>query len=80
MKIKHLLLYISGGLCLSCQNYFELEYPVNPPVSTVEDLERAAAGAYYYMSGLSGNVGVPDNLTVYVACTSDEVRSVEGGG
>lgn len=79
MKIKHLLLYISGGLCLSCQNYFELEYPVNPPVSTVEDLERAAAGAYYYMSGLSGNVGVPDNLTVYVACTSDEVRSVEGG-
>lgn len=80
MKTKYLsLLFISGLLCSSCQNYFDLDYPIDPPVSTIEDLERAAAGAYYYMSGLSGNVGVPDNLAVYAACVSDEVRSVNGG-
>lgn len=79
MKSEYIKLLIISLFATSCSNYFDLEYPINPPVNTVVDLERAAAGAYYYMSGLSGNVGVPDNLAAYSACVSDEVRSVDGG-
>ncbi|MDR2913890.1 MAG: RagB/SusD family nutrient uptake outer membrane protein [Tannerella sp.] len=79
--MKKIAIFIIGisFLFTGCNDFFELDYPITPPVTTVEDLERATAGAYYYMSGLSGNVGVPDNLTVYASCVSDEVRAVPGG-
>lgn len=77
---KIIILLITVSLFISgCGDFFELDYPNNPPVTTVEDLERAAAGGYYLMSGLSGNIGVPDNLVVYASCVSDEVRAVENG-
>lgn len=73
--MKKSILFLVSLLLLgtSCgDDFFELKREVNPPILTVSDMERAVAGAYYAMTGNSGNQSNFDVITVMGAAISDE--------
>lgn len=84
MKNKFIIPIATAALFMTgCNNYFDLNYPVNPAIVTVESLERATTGTYYMLAGLNrpgGVGGVPDNLVAYSSTVGDESVAVTGGG
>jgi starch-binding outer membrane protein, SusD/RagB family len=79
--LKHLLACIAITLLAACSDdFFEFKSEINPPVTTVADMERAVAGAYYAMTGNQGNESNFDVLAVVAASISDESRFITEAG
>ncbi len=85
MKTSHtfpILLLLLACLTAGCndEKFFEQQAPPQPPIQTVADLERAVAGAYYALTGSSGNQSNFDAHVVYAAAAGDESRFLTLGG
>lgn len=83
--MKNIFNYILGCLALvvfaGCSDdFFEFKNEINPPVTTVADMERAVAGAYYAMTGNAGNESNFDVVALIASSISDEARFITEAG
>ncbi len=82
MKKISILLFSLAALLGGCNDddFYELKQGPNPLIIDVADMERATAGAYYALTGNSGNQSNFDALTVAAASISDEARFIPQAG
>lgn len=80
-KIYILLASFMAMTFSSCDdNFFDLEFPPQPLIISVSNLDQAVGGVYYAMMANEGQLSNFDNLAVYAAAVGDEAAFISTAG
>jgi starch-binding outer membrane protein, SusD/RagB family len=80
-KIYYLLLLLIAVSNSSCDDkFFDLEFPPQPLIISVTNLDQAVGGVYYGMMANEGQLSNFDNLAVYAASVGDEGAFISKAG
>lgn len=79
--IYYLMLLIIAINFSSCSNkFFDLEFPPQPLIISIDNLNQAVGGVYYAMMANDGSLSTFDNLAVYAAAVGDESAFISKAG
>ncbi|NEW85598.1 MAG: RagB/SusD family nutrient uptake outer membrane protein, partial [Mariniphaga sp.] len=81
-KIYYFMMLIIAVNHTACKNdeFFKLEFPPQPLIISVDNLDQAVGGVYYAMMANEGQLSTFDNLAVYAAAVSDEGAFISTAG
>lgn len=80
-KIYYFILTIIAINFSSCDDkFFDLEFPPQPLIISVTNLDQAVGGVYYAMIANEGQLSNFDNLAVYAAAVGDESAFISKAG
>ena len=81
-KIYYFLLLIIAVNLSACKNdeFFKLEFPPQPLIISIDNLDQAVGGVYYAMMANEGQLSTFDNLAVYAAAVGDEGAFISTAG
>ena len=80
-KIYYLVLMFFAFVLFSCdKKFFALEFPPQPLIISVTNLDQAVGGVYYGMLANDGAKSNFDNLAVYAAAVGDEAAFISKAG